>query len=143
MEPLVLTDIAVRPTEDLIFFIIGRNRVHWRRLIDCVRQKYPDTEEHWKYYIDGHSWLFRMIRKKKTLFWIGVLKDTFRVTFYFGDKAEPLIENSGLPKAMISDFKNGDRYGKIRSITIRIERAEDIDNCLKLVDVRVKAQSKS
>ena len=48
-----------------------------------------------------------MIRKKKTLFWIGILQDTFRITFYFGDKAEPLIENSDLPATMKEDFKNG------------------------------------
>jgi hypothetical protein len=97
MEPLVLTDKSLCPTDDLIFSIIGRNRVHWQKLIASVHQKYPDTQELWKYYNDGKSWLFRMIQKKKTLFWVGVLKDTFRVTFYFSGKAEPLIENSGLP----------------------------------------------
>jgi hypothetical protein len=30
-----------------------------------------------------------MQQKKKTIFWVGVLKDTFRITFYFGNKAEP------------------------------------------------------
>jgi hypothetical protein len=138
MEPPVLTDKSVRPTDEFIFSIIGRNRVHWRKLIAGVHEKYPDAEELWKYYIDGHNWLFRMVRKKKTLFWIGVLKDTFRVTFYFGDKAAPLIKNSSLPAAIKEDFDNGRHYGKIRAISMKVQRVEDIENCLKLVDLKIK-----
>jgi hypothetical protein len=139
MDPLVLTDKSVRPTDELIFSIIGRNRLHWRNLVAGVHEKYPDSEELWKYYNDGHNWLFRMVRKKKTLFWIGVLKDTFRVTFYFGDKAAPLIKNSGLPVTIIEDFDNGKHYGKIRAISLKVHQAEDIENCLKLVDLKLKA----
>jgi hypothetical protein len=140
MEPLVLTDKSVRPTDDLIFSIIGRNRVHWQNLIAGVHEKYPDAEELWKYYTDGHNWLFRMVRKKKTLFWVGVLKDTFQVTFYFGDKAAPLIKNSGLPAAIIEAFISGKHCGKIRAISTKIQQAEDIENCLKLVDIKIKVQ---
>ena len=139
MEAPILADKSIPPTDEMVFSIIGRNRIHWQKLIAGVYAKYPDAEELWKYYTDGHSWLFRMIRKKKTLFWVGVLKDTFRVTFYFGDKSEPLIQNSGIPAARIKDFKDGKRYGKIRPVSIQITRAEDIENCLKLVDVRIKA----
>jgi hypothetical protein len=138
MEDLILTDESIRPTDDSIFSIIGRNRVHWQNLLAGVHEIYPDAEELWKYYIDGHSWLFRMIRKKKTLFWIGVLKNTFRVTFYFGDKAEPLIKNSGLPTSMVENFKNGKHYGNIRPISIKVERAGDIENCLKLAALKTK-----
>jgi hypothetical protein len=138
MEDLILADKSIHPTDEIVFSIIGRNRIHWQKLVGGVRAKYPDAEELWKYYTDGHSWLFRIIHKKKTLFWVGVLKDTFRVTFYFGDKAEPLIQNSGIPAAMIKIFKDGKRYGKIRAISVKIQRAEDIGICLKLVDVRIK-----
>jgi hypothetical protein len=94
MEPLILTDKSVTPTNDLIFSIIGENRIHWLKLVKTVHDRYPDTHEQWNYYNDGKCWLFRMLRKKKTLCWIGVLESTFRITFYFGDKAEPVIEKS-------------------------------------------------
>ena len=138
MEKLVLTDKSIPPTDDLIFSIIGRNRIYWQKLIAGVHQNYPDSQELWKYYNDGKSWLFRMIRKKKTLFWIGVLKDTFRVSFYFGEKAEPLIRNSGLPQKIVDDFISGQNLGKIIAISIKIQRADDIENCIKLVDIRNK-----
>jgi hypothetical protein len=138
IEPLVLTDKTVTPTDELIFSIIGENRVFWEELLAGVHKKYPDAMELWNYYNDGKSWLFRMIQKKKTLFWIGVHQDTFQVTFYFGDKAEPLIESSTISATLKEDFKSGKRYGKIRSISMKVQGDVDVENALKLVDIRVK-----
>jgi hypothetical protein len=136
METLVLTDKAVTPDDDLIFSIIGENSIHWKKLMQAVHTLYPEAQEVWNYYNDGKNWLFRILFKKKTLFWIGVLKDTFRITFYFGDKAESLIDKSELPVNIKDEFKNGKRYGKIRGISIRVERAEDIENAVVLAKLK-------
>jgi len=138
MEPLVLTDKSVIPNDDLIFSIIGKNKVHWQKLMASLHEKYPDAQGQWNYYNDGKNWLFKMIRKKKTLFWIGILADTFRIAFYFGDKAGPLVESSDLPASIKDEYKNGQRFGKIRAITMKIEADEQIENALKLADIKVK-----
>jgi hypothetical protein len=138
MEKLVLSDPSVFPDNDLIFGIIGSKKALWQKLLDGVHESYPDAIEQWNYYRDGKNWLFRMIRKKKTLFWIGVLEETFRITFYFGDKAEPLIEYSSLPQQMKQEFKTSKRFGHFRAISLKVEQDEDIENALKLVDIRTK-----
>jgi hypothetical protein len=138
MEKPVLSDPSVFPDQDLLFGIIGTNEVHWQKLMAKVHARYPDAVEQWNYYKDGKNWLFRMMRRKKTLFWIGVLAETFRITFYFGDKAEPLIEASSLPLVLKQGFKTSKRYGHIRAISLRVERDEDIENALKLVDIRIQ-----
>ena len=138
MEPLVLTDKSVVPDDKLIFSIIGENRVHWLNLMETLRKKYPDAQGLWNYYNDGKNWLFKMVLKKKTLFWIGILADTFRITFYFGDKAESLIESSSLPAYIKSEYKNGQRFGKIRAISFRVEKNENIENALLLADIKIR-----
>jgi hypothetical protein len=136
MEPLVLKDKSVYPHDDLVFSVIGKNSIYWKSLLASVRETYPLSEEVWNYYNDGKNWLFRVILKKKTLFWIGVLENTFRITFYFGDKAEPLIEKSGLPDDIKSAFKDGQRFGKFRPITIKVEGQEDIDHALLIAGIK-------
>jgi hypothetical protein len=136
MEPLVLTDKSVFPDDALVFSIIGKNSLHWQHLLASIRELYPSAEEVWRYYNDGKNWLFRVLLKKKTLFWIGVVSDTFRVTFYFGDRAESAIEGSDLPGTMKSDFKNGRRYGQLRAITIRVTSSADIDHVIILAKIR-------
>ena len=138
MEPLVLKDKSVLPTDDLIFSVIGKNREHWTGLMTRIKVKFPDAEGQWNYYNDGKNWLFKMVRKKKTLFWIGVLEDTFRVTFYFGDKAEPLIESSDLPETLVKEFRNGKYYGKIRAFTVKVLDSPDVENVLTLAEIKVK-----
>jgi len=136
MESVVLNDKSVYPHDELIFSIIGNKSIFWQKLMRAIHEIYPDAEFVWRYYNDGKSWLFRSILKKKTLFWIGLLKDTFRITFYFGDKAESLIEQSDLPDVLKADFKNGKHFGKFRSVTIVVSQAEDIDSAVLLAGIR-------
>ena len=138
MEPLVLTDKSVTPTDELIFSIIGENRIHWQQLMNGIAEQFPEAKGEWHYYNDGKNWLFKMVRKKKTLFWIGVLSDTFRITFYFGDKATPLIEDSKLDDELKEEFRNGKYYGKIRGLTIKIKKSQDVNNAFILAGIKSK-----
>ncbi len=138
MEPIVLTDPNVQPTEELIFSIIGENSVYWEQLIEHLYENHFDITEEWRFYNDGKSWLYRALRKKKTLYWVGIIKDTFRISFWLGDKAEPVIEGSTLPDNIKEQFRNAKRYGKLRAISIEMRSPEDLENALKLIELKAK-----
>jgi hypothetical protein len=138
MEPVVLTDPSVQPTEELIFSILGENSVYWEQLIEYLYETHFDISEEWRFYNDGKSWLYRALRKKKTLYWIGVIKDTFRITFWIGDKAEPVIVASSLPDRIKEQFLNAKRYAHSRAISIEMRTPEDLDNAIKLIELKVK-----
>ncbi len=138
MEPIVLTDPNVKPTDELVFSIIGENSVYWEQLVDYLYENHFDITEEWRFYNDGKSWLYRALRKKNTLYWIGVIKDTFRLSFYFGDKAEPIIEASLIPENIKEEFRKAKRYGKLRAISIEMRSAEDLQNVISLVELKIK-----
>ncbi len=138
MEPIVLTDPNVHPTDELVFSIIGENSVYWDQLVDYLYENHFDISEEWRFYNDGKSWLYKAIRKKQTLYWIGVIKDTFRITFWFGEKAEPIIEASSISEKIKEEFRNAKRYGKLRAISIEMRSAEDLQNVISLVELKVK-----
>jgi hypothetical protein len=135
---LILSDKQIIPTDDYIFSIIGEKKILWQAVMSYVSEKYNDTSGNWNYYNDGKQWLFKLVQKKKTIFWAGVLKDTFRVTFYFGDKAEPLIYDSDLPQTIKESFINGKHYGKIRPITLKMYSLSDVESVKKLVGIKIK-----
>jgi hypothetical protein len=137
-EKLVLTDKNVVPGDDLIFSILGDKKILWLKIMRYAHDNYKEITEEWRYYNDGKQWLFKMQQKKKTIFWIGILKDTFRITFYFGDKAEPLIENSDLPQGIKDDFRITKRFGSLRAITTRMSGPSDLDNIFRLIDIKLK-----
>jgi hypothetical protein len=138
MEPIVLTDPSVQPTEELIFSIIGENSVYWEQLIEYIYENHFDITEEWRFYNDGKSWLYRALRKKKTLYWVGIIKDTFRISFWFGDKAEPVIETSTLPEKIKDAFRNAKRYAHSRAVSIEVRSPEDLANTFKLIELKAK-----
>lgn len=138
MEPVVLTDPNVQPTDELIFSIIGENSTYWEQLVDYLYDNHFNVTEEWRFYNDGKSWLYKAVRKKQTLYWIGVIKDTFRVSFWFGDKAEPIIEASTLPESIKEGFRNAKRYGQLRAISVEVRSDDDYANVIQLVELKAK-----
>jgi hypothetical protein len=137
-EEMILSDRQVEPTDEYLFSILGEKKVLWQDIISYAKDNFKDISGVWNYYNDGKQWLYKLSQKKKTIFWGGVFKDTFRITFYFSDKVEPLLENSDLPVKIKEDFKSVKRYGLIRPISNKIYSEEDAENVKKLIDIKIK-----
>jgi hypothetical protein len=139
-EDILLTDKTIYPTDEIIFSNIGDKKIYWQQIMNYMTANYKDSEGVWNFYNDGKRWLFKMVNKKKTIFWAAVLDGTFRITFYFGAKAEPIIEESDLPQKMKDEFKTAKRYGLIRGISFLINDSEDVDKVLKLIAIKHKVK---
>ena len=138
MENPILTDQDQFPTDDVIFSIIGKTNALWIAFFEFLKEQYPDFEPDWRYYKDGHSWLMKVVRKKKTVFWLSVIKDAFRITFYFSDKAEEDILTSGISNELKEQFKYGKQYGKIRGLTVVFDCEEAMAYAKELIPIRIK-----
>lgn len=136
MEPLVLSDQSKFPTDEYVFSIIGNNSEHWKDLQKRISEKFPSSTGEWRFYKDGGNWLYKMVYKKKTLFWIGITKDTFRITFYFGGKAEKMISESNLPDELKDQYLTGKRYGKIRAITLIVSDHSAVENAVMIAEIK-------
>jgi hypothetical protein len=138
MEPVVLTDPFIIPNEVLVFSIIGDKSILWQGIISYLHDNHSDISEVWRFYNDGKCWLFRTLKKKKTIFWIGVIDGTFRITFWLGDKASPLIAQSDLPGKIKDDFENAKSYKIGRALSIKMEDKTDMDSVIKLIGIKLK-----
>lgn len=137
-EVFMFSDKEIPPTDERIFSFIGDKKTLWQAVMNFMKSGYPDAEGVWNYYNDGKQWLFKMVLKKKTIFWAAILDNTFRLTFYFGDKAEPVILASDLPPGIKEGFMNGKRYGKIRAISVKIKNISDIELVKTIIPIKVK-----
>ena len=138
MEPIVLTDPAITPDKELITSIIGDKSVLWDKIMEHLYSQHKDISEVWRYYNDGKCWLFRTLKREKTIFWVGVQQNTFRVGFWLSDKAEPLIEKSNLPESVKNDFRNA-KVTKIgRGLGIVINTLADAEAAIKMAELKIK-----
>ncbi len=138
IEKLVLSDKNVPVDDNLLSTVLADKMPLWKKLINEISVRYKDSTGDWNYYNDGKQWLFKMVMKKKTLFWGAVHSDSFRITFYFGDKAEPVLDQSDLPQAVKDNFKTAKRYGAIRAISTRIMNNDDLDIVFTLAEIKSK-----
>lgn len=138
MEDPILNDPNQYPDEKVIFPIIGETKSLWVSFFDYIHTNHPDFKEEWRFYKDGKSWLLKITRKAKTIFWLSLIQDGFGITFYFSDKAENDILNSELSAELKKRFKNGKHYGKIRGLTIHFNDQSAIEDAKILISLRLK-----
>jgi Protein of unknown function (DUF3788) len=136
VEPSVLTDPDIRPSEAVVFSHIGRQRAQWDALFGFIHAEHPDFVVAWRYYNDGKTWLLNVSRKKKTVFWLSVIRGTFRITGYFTDKAADAIRSSALSDESKKQFISGPRYGKLGAITITFKKKRDVEDAKILVALK-------
>jgi hypothetical protein len=137
METPVLSDKEIFPTEEVIYSHIGKASTLWNSVFEYIHTAHPDIEEQWRYYNDGKSWLMKVTRKTKTIFWLSLYKNSFRATFYFTAKAEEAILNSKLSSELKQQFIEGKNFGKLRGITVFFKNKKDVENIRELISVKL------
>ncbi|UCE05769.1 MAG: DUF3788 family protein [bacterium] len=94
------------------------------------------TEE-WKFYGKKSGWIMKTLRKKRNLFFFVPVKDYFKISFVFGDKAVAAIEQSDLPEHIKVELRNARKYAECRGIQIEIKSADETEIIRKLVEIKI------
>ena len=136
MEQPVLADRDQFPTEDVIYSHLGKAKALWVLLFECIHHEYPDLTEQWRYYQDAKSWLLKVSRKSKTIFWLSISDGSFRTTFYFPDKAERAILKSPIADELKKQYRRGKRLGRIRGLTILYRNKRDVEYAKQLIEIK-------
>jgi len=137
METPILTDKNQFPTDEIIFSHIGKSKILWNFFFEFIHTNHPDMSKQWRYYNDGKSWLMKVTRKAKTIFWLSIIKGSFRTTFYFTDRAEESISKSPISDKLKEQFSIAKRFGKIRGITIIAKSKKDIEDAKSLIGLKL------
>lgn len=133
----VLTDKDQFPTKEIIFSHIGTTKLVWESLFLHIHEEHQDLKTEWKYYKDGNSWLMKVTHKSKTIFWLSVIENAFRITFYFGGKAEPTVLNSNISDELKKQFKDGKNYGKIKGLTLLMNKKKYLKDAKELIALKL------
>jgi hypothetical protein len=138
METPCLTDKAEYPDDEVLARHLGKSKNAWDSFIGLMKKNYPSFTSEWRYYNDGKRWLFKITKKAKTVCWVSVWDNRFKTTFYFSDKAEDLVKNSKLNKEFKDQFIHGKKYGKIRGITVDVQKTTDLETVKILIEIKEK-----
>jgi len=138
MDKPILTDKSVYPTDEVLKIHLGDRKSVWDAMIVLITTQYPSLVFEWRYYNDGKYWLNKVTLKNKTVCWISVYPQLFKMTFYFGDKAEPFIVASPLQEALKTQFFQSKKVGKIRRILVSVDDTAILPEIVTLIDLKQK-----
>ena len=134
-------DPAIVPDDAMIGKILGNYHPFWIDLFKRISLDYPDISGSWKYYKDVRSWLLRMMMKSKTIFWLSLEDDTFRVTFYFNAKNEHVVSgSSALPAEFKKLFRESSIGKKYKAMTVVVNKSGDIDAIMTLIGLKLSCR---
>ena len=138
MDPNAFNDKTVEPNDIILGDVLGPTAEVWQALKTHINDEYDDIHEQWKFYYQKYGWILQVMRKKRTLFWMKVFHGHFTVTFWFGDKAVAVVEDSDLPEDIKESLRNAKKHQIGRSVQVDVRRNEDITNVKKLIAIKLK-----
>ena len=140
MEQLVLTDKNIYPTEEVIFSHIKKSKANWKSIFNHIHKEHPELNEEWRYYNDGKSWLLKVTLKTKTIFWLVVLSNSFRITFYFREKAVQSFSKHTISKALDTKIKESKKVGKSTALTFLMNDKQNIELVKEAIELKIKTK---
>ena len=132
METMLLREEGILPTPEVLENVTGEYFPVFKKLTDVITSSDYNFILEWNFYKDGKAWLCKVVFKKKTVFWISVWDDYFKVVFYFTEKHFSGIENLDIDRKVKEDFFRAKAFGKLIPLIFEVRKDEQIDDILKV-----------
>lgn len=137
MEIPLLKDPNVFPTAEVLDNELGKTYSVFRAFMNAVESEDFQLSPEWRYYKDGKAWLCKITFKKKTVVWLSVWPDCFKLGFYFTEKS-----GGGIPGLKIDDsikefYLNHNPIGKLKPIVVEVRMKSQLDDINTLIKYKI------
>jgi hypothetical protein len=131
-------DKSIEPDDHSLRELLGVKEKYWYKIKQYLDNTYEDITGVWKYYYEKSGWFLQVRRKKRILFWLTPQEDNLLITFWFGDKAVSIIEQSDLPQEMKDTLNGAIKFQIGRRFQINIKQDEDVNHIIKLININTR-----
>ena len=127
---------SVKPDENMVADVLADALTLWDELQNHVQENYPNISGEWKHYGKASGWVYKLISKKRNLFFFVPQNGCFRLNFVFGEKAVACIEAADLPEVIKEEIRNATPYVEGRGIALDINSHEQLDTIKRLLKIK-------
>ncbi len=118
MKP-ILNNPNQFPSSEVLLSVMTENFQNYKQLLSFFEEQNLSIE--WHYYNDGKSWLCKIQHKKKTVCWLSVWENCFKLTFYFTEKHLEDIAKLEISKKIKEDFFCMKQIGRLFPMIITVD----------------------
>lgn len=138
METQLLREQEIFPSDEVLKNVLGNIYPVYESLLNTITGSEYGLTCEWNYYNDGKSWLYKVIYKKKTVFWLSVWDGHFQIGFFFTEKHLEGIAALEIDEKIKEDFCQAKPIGKLLPMIFRIRNEGQLPDLLKVVDFKKK-----
>ena len=136
METQLLREENPFPDAGVLKGILGDICDVYAGLVSEITNEPYSLQMEWNYYKDGKAWLCKITFRKKTVMWLSVWDDCFKVSFFFTEKSKPGIEGLIIDPSIKESFLKSKNIGKLIPLVIAIKEMSQIDDILKIIEFK-------
>jgi len=134
MEKPFLNNQAELPTDAVLKAVLGSAFEAYSELMKRIAEM--ELVPQWNYYKDGGAWLCKVQFKKKTIFWLSVWENRFRVGFYFTEKTMLGLAELDIEPALVQQLIGPSPIGKLVPFVFNIQAKYLLDDLLIVADYK-------
>ncbi len=136
MDKPLLNNPDIFPDEHVLSGILGDSYSAFEKLMNKVSEPELALTPEWRYYKDGKAWLCKVTYKKKTIFWLSVWDEVFKIGFYFTERFIPGIMELDIDKRIKDSIDPEKCFGKLIPVTIEIKTDEQVEDVLTIASYK-------
>ena len=138
MEQKTLTNPQLSPTPELLQKMMGDNYVHFEAVMSMLAER--GVVAQWNYYKDGKSWLCKAQYKKKTVLWLSVWDDCFKLSFYFTEKTRGGIDTLGIDSTIKEAFRLQKTMGKLIPLVLVVRDGTLLNDLKQIIEYKMRCK---
>jgi len=138
MNKPLLNDKLEYPHDDVLAKYLGKTKIIWDEFVAHLSSTFNSMSLEWNYYNDGKAWLCKLVHKKKTVCWISIWDQYFKVTFYFTDKNTDDIKLLKIDPAWINKYLSNKSIGKLKPLTTEVKTKKVLAGIYELIKYKSK-----
>ena len=136
VNPL-LEDPDIIPTTEVLEEVLGNIDPVYREFMNTVESEEFKLSPNWRYYKDGKAWFCKITLKKKTVVWLSVWADCFKLALYFTEKS-----GGGIPGLRIDDsikefYLNHKPIGRLKPIVVEVRMNSQLADIYTLIRYKI------
>jgi len=137
MEIQLLKDPDILPTKEVLEKVLGKKYSVFREFMNTAESEEFKLKPEWRYYNDGKAWLCKITFRKKTVVWLSVWSDCFKLGFYFTEKSGGRIPGLKIDDSIKEFYLNHKPIGKLKPIVVEVRRKSQLVDINTLIKYKI------
>jgi len=137
MEIQLLKDPEIEPTKEVLEKVLGEKYPVFSEFMDTAESDDLKLSPEWRYYKDGKAWLCKITFRKKTVVWLSVWSDCFKLGLYFTEKSGEGIPGLNIDDSIKDFYINHKPIGKLKPIVVEVRMKSQLVDINTLIKYKI------